>query len=415
MLETRIKRRSQWALIALLGLAVALSHYSTTYVAVTVIGLTIPLQWMLSWLRDIPRVTGAVVIAFTALFAGAVIWYGPVTHSDSHVLEVVQTVQSQGLDLLPNRVPGGGLISDYLQGNARTPIAAGQYAQLVHYSYLREFPFIKPLADASLPQYSLHNSPVPEPPVKWYLGYSILSLSLLIIEQLANFLAAVGALFMIFRRNACGITRQIGLLALATTLLLTVLRFSGTLAVTYGQERAQLQGLVLLAVALCWTLQGFSGAHKRRQTYVLTLVAAGLALVLFNTTYLISAVLGGETSVNLANSGPAFEYFYTTEPEIASAQWLGGNVRSGQLVYSDEYGQVPLLAVTGIQQGLFVDLTPLTINHNAWVYTSTANVVDGRAFALYNEHIASYVFPAGFLSANYNLVYTDGTSEVFHR
>jgi uncharacterized membrane protein len=415
MLDTRIQRRSQWALIALLGLAVALSHYSTTYVAVTVIGLVIPLQWALSWLRDIPRVTGAVAMAFGALFAGTVIWYGPVTHSDSHVLEVVQTVQSQGLDLLPNRVPGGGLISDYLQGNARTPIAAEQYAQLIQASYLVKFPFIKPLADASLPQYRLHNSPVPEPSVKWHLGYSALNLSLLIIEQLANLLAALGALFMILRRNTPGITRQIGLLALAATLLLTVLRFSGTLAVTYGQERAQLQALVLLAVALCWTLQGFSGVHKPRQTYVLTLAAACLATVLFNTTYLVSSVLGGETSVNLANSGPAFEYFYTTAPEIASAQWLGENVRPGQLVYSDEYGQVPLVAVTGMQQGLFVDLTPLTLSQNAWVYASNANVVDRRAFALYNEHIASYVFPAGFLSANFNLVYTDGTSEVFHR
>jgi hypothetical protein len=68
-----------------------------------------------------------------------------------------------------------------------------------------------------------------------------------------------------------------------------------------------------------------------------------------------------------------------------------------------------------MQQGLFVDLTPLTVNQSAWVYASNANIVDGRAFALYNEHIASFAFPAEFFSANFNLVYTDGTSEVFHR
>jgi uncharacterized membrane protein len=415
MLDTRIARRSQWVLIALLGLAVTLSHYSTTYVAITVIGIAIPLQWALSWVRDAPRVTGAVAIAFGALFAGAVIWYGPVTHSDSHVLEVVQTVQAQGLDVLPNRVPGASLITDYLQGNTRTPIQAEQYAQLVHTSYSAKYPFIKPLADASLPQYKLRNSPVPEPPVKWPLGYDALSLSLLIVEQLANILAALGALFMILRRNASIITRQIGLLALATTLLLTVLRFSGTLAVTYGQERAQLEGLVLLAIALCWTLQGISGERKARQARMLTLASGCLAVILFNTTYLVSSALGGETSVNLANSGPAYEYFYTTTPEIASAQWLGENVRPGQLVYADEYGQVPLVAVTGMQQGLFVDLTPLTVNQSAWIYASNTNIVDGRAFALYNERIASFAFPAEFFSANFDLVYTDGTSEVFHR
>ena len=45
MLETKLQRGSQWILITLLGLAMSLSHYSTTYVAITVIGLAIPLQW----------------------------------------------------------------------------------------------------------------------------------------------------------------------------------------------------------------------------------------------------------------------------------------------------------------------------------------------------------------------------------
>ena len=415
MLDTRIQRRSQWALVGLFGVAAALSHYSTTYVAITVIGLMLPLQWTISWFRDIPRITGAVVIAFGAVFAGAVIWYGPVTHSDSHVLEVVQTVQAQGLDFLPNRIPGAGLLSDYLQGNTRTPIPARQYAQLIHTSYSTGFPFIKPFADAELPKYALRNLPVPEPPVKLHPAYDVLALSLLIIEQLVNALAALGALFMILRRNTPVIVRQLGLLALSMTLLLAILRFSGTLAVTYGQERAQLQGLVLLSIAMCWSIQSFSDRRRTWRTRVLILTTSGLAAILINTTYLISVVFGGQTSVNLANSGPAFEYFYTTTPEIASAQWLGENVRPGQLVYADEYGQVPLVAVTGMQRGLFVDLTPLTLNQHAWVYASRTNVIEGRAFALYNEHLATYAFPSNFISTNYNLVYTDGTSEVFHR
>ena len=76
----------RWRLVGLLGVALALSHYSTTYVAITVLGLLLVLQFALSWIRRVPRVTGAVVVAFLATFAGAVIWYGPVTHSDSHLL-----------------------------------------------------------------------------------------------------------------------------------------------------------------------------------------------------------------------------------------------------------------------------------------------------------------------------------------
>ena len=138
-------------------------------------------------------------------------------------------------------------------------------------------------------------------------------------------------------------------------------------------------------------------------------------MVLVSTTYLAGAVLGGGTSANLANSGAAFEYFEITAPELASAQWVGHAVKPGQVVYADEYGQLPLVAATGIQNGLLLDLTPLTLNDHAWVYASRTNVTDGRAFALYNNQFASYVFPANFLIENYDLVYTNGSTEVFHR
>ena len=148
LLETHMERRSQWALIVLLGLAMAVSHYSTTYVAVTILGLTLPLQWAVSWFRDIPRVTGAAAVAFLAVLIGAVLWYVPLTHSDSHLLQVSQTVQAQGLSFLPNRVPGGNFISAYLQGNTKTPIAAAQYQQQIHNYYMFQRPYIKPLTDA---------------------------------------------------------------------------------------------------------------------------------------------------------------------------------------------------------------------------------------------------------------------------
>ena len=415
MLETKLQRGSQWILITLLGLAMSLSHYSTTYVAITVIGLAIPLQWAVSWFRDIPRITGAVAVAFTAALAGAVVWYVPITHSDSHLLQVAQTVQAQGLDLLPNRAPGGSILSAYLQGNVDKTVSATRYAHQIHRYYQFNKPEIIPLDNAGSSQYTLRNSKAPEPPVRWPLGYNALGLGLLLIEQLANILAALGGIFMILRKKASLLARQIGLLALVTTLLLTLIRFSGTLAGAYGQERAQLQGLTLLAISMCWMIQALAERWKLGRSYIFAATAACLAVILINTSYLVAVVLGGAVSANLANSGPAFEYFDITMPEIASAQWLGNAVEPRQLVYSDEYGQLPLAAATNIQDGLMYDLTPLTLNQSAWVYASRTNVVERRAFAVFNGLFASYAFPARFLDENYNLVYTNGSSEVFHR
>ncbi len=82
---------------------------------------------------------------------------------------------------------------------------------------------------------------------------------------------------------------------------------------------------------------------------------------------------------------------------------------------ADEYGQLPLVSVTGLRSGLLLDITPETLSGQAWVYASSTNVIDGRARASYDGHSVSYVFPSGFLTANYDLVYTNGTSEVYHR
>ena len=104
-----------------------------------------------------------------------------------------------------------------------------------------------------------------------------------------------------------------------------------------------------------------------------------------------------------------------TAPELASAAWLGTQMRPGQLVYADEYGQLPLRSVTGIRTGLLLDVTPETLSSHAWVYASRTNVVDGVASAAFQGHSVSYAFPSRFLNANYDLVYTNGSSEVYRR
>jgi uncharacterized membrane protein len=422
MLDARIRRRSQWALVALLGLAMAVSHYSTTYVAITLIGLTLPLQWVLSWFREIPRVTGAVAVAFIAALAGAFIWYGPaVTNFNSGLGPLFHTVGTQGLDVLPNRAHGESLLSAYLQGNTAPPIAAGQYAQLVHASYALHKPYITPLPDAGLRRYALRNAAAPPtPPVRWRAGNSALSAVYLILQQFANVLSAIGALLMALRRKSSVIIWQVGLLALAAVLMLAVLKLSATLADFYNWERALLQVLVVLAITLCWPMQLLDGLRKRYHDNILTVVAASFTVILLCASGLADVALGGGTvgggtDVNLANSGEAFDRFYVTGPELASASWLSKAARPGQLVYADRYAQLRLFAKTGSTLNLLGDVTPQTLNQHAWVYADRTNILDHSAEVLFNNSAVTYMFPAGFLDANYDLVYTNGSSEVLHR
>jgi uncharacterized membrane protein len=415
--DSAIPRRARWALVVLLSLAMVTAHYSTTYVAITVIGLAVVLQWLASRIRrDMPAITGAFAVAFLVSLAGAFVWYGPVTHSAaSELLQLGQSLKANGLDLLPNRAAGQSPVATYLQGNTATPMPAGQYARMVHDHYAASVHYVTPLRAAGLPKYALRGSAPPVPPVRLPAVNGALNLGSLVVQQLVYLLGTIGALLMIVWRRTTVLARQVGVLALATVFLLALIRLSGTLADTYNQERALLQSTAVLAVALFWLVELLAGRGRWRRAVAAVLAAGGLAMMFLTTSGLSGVLFGGGTATNLANSGEDFERYYMTAPELASARWLGRSVQPGQLVYADRYAQLPLDAVAGINRGVLGDVTPLTISEHAWVYAGRANVVDGRGRALFGDHTVTYVFPARFLHANYDLVYTDGSSEVFHR
>jgi uncharacterized membrane protein len=415
LLDRRLRRYPQWALAAVFGAALVLSHYSTTYLAVSLIGISLVLQWGLSWLRQVPRVSGAFAVALVVTLVGAATWYGPVTHSASNLSQFVQSAEGQGFNLLPNRVAGQGIIAAYLQGNTSAPMSAAQYAQAVHQQYVKDKPYVTPLRDAGRPRYALRNSAAPAPPVKSSAGSSAIAAVQVIVQQLEYLLAAVGALMLVLRRRAGVLARQVGLFSLATLLLLVATRLSGTIAAAYNGERAVLQSMVVLVIAVCWPLSELMERGWRWLPVASAAVGAALAVMFMSGSGLAGAALGGGTATNLANSGEDYERFYMTTPELAAAQWVGDVVLPGQLIYADRYGQLPLIAMTGIGRGLMLDVTPMTLDQHAWVYASTTNVVDGRGRAQFNGDDVVYVYPSRFLHENYNLVYTDGSSEVFHR
>jgi hypothetical protein len=257
MLDSGLPRRQQWALVTLLSLALVVSHYSTTYVALLLIGLPLALQWAVSWFRDIPRVTGAVAVSFVAALAGAALWYGPVTASGSGLGSFAQAIHAQGLNVLPGRATSGGLVAAYLQGGTQTPMPVSEYQSLTTKYYQFR---VTPLGESRSPQYDLRAASAPTPAVRQPLAHSGLSLGLLIVEQLVNVLGAIGALLMALRRNVPVVTRQIGLVGVATLVFLTVIRLSSTLAAAYNQERALVQALAIIAITFSWCLQGLPSA-----------------------------------------------------------------------------------------------------------------------------------------------------------
>jgi hypothetical protein len=64
---------------------------------------------------------------------------------------------------------------------------------------------------------------------------------------------------------------------------------------------------------------------------------------------------------------------------------------------------------------MFSDITPETTDAHAWVYATRANIIDNIVESQTGAEAGSYAFPKLFLDSNFDVVYTNGTSEVFHR
>ena len=414
VLDSSQALRARWTFVCLLSLGMVLAHYSTAYLAIPLLAIAAVIQWGTSWFRPVPRIAGVALLACAVSAVGATIWYGSLTHSTSNMTQFVTAAEGQGLNLLPNS--GANVVSTYLQGESNQTYTPAQYQSSIAASYKVNDGFIIPLPNAGQAQYALKPADDPSSPVTWQLGATVFNLADLLLQQLINVLAAVAAAVMALRRKAPLIARQIGLLGLAGMAILILVRVSGTVAEEYNPQRAFLQLLIVLAVGICWLFQLIGAKWARTRLAILTLGAAALGLYMFGTSGVGGIFVGGGTAANLANSGNDYQEFVMTGQDLAAASWVDQTAPIGQFIYADHYAQLRLDTVAGPSlPGVFDAITPETLDQHAWVYASSVNLQHGIVRSLVGSNVTSFAFPSRFLDSNYDVVYTNGSSEVFHR
>ena len=414
VLDAAQSRRVRWVFVVLLSLGMVLSHYSTAYLAITILAIAAVFQLAASWFLKVPRITGAALLAIVVSVAGTTVWYSALTHSTSNLEQFVQTAKGQGLNLLPNQ--GANPLATYLQGQSETQLSPAQYQSYLN-SYVRQNDsFIRPLPDATAPQYELKPAASQTPQVTSASATSAMNLASLLIQQLLNLLAGVCALILALQRKGPVLLRQIGLLGLAGMVILVLARLSGTIAQEYNPERAFLQMMIILAVGVCWLFQRTAERWKWAAPPAVAVSALSFGLFFAGSSGLTGVAFGGGTPANLADTGPDYQEFVKQTPDLAAASWVNQAAPPSQLIYADNYAKLLLNTVSGSdRQGIFDAITPPTIDQHAWVYATGTNLINDVVRSLSDSTSATYAFPLNFLTSNFDLVYTNGSSEVFHR
>jgi uncharacterized membrane protein len=411
--DRAIPRGSRLALIAALGLALVVSHYSTTYLTIAILAVAVVVQAGAGLLRRGRAVTAAVVVALAVTAGGAALWYGAVTDSASNIERFSHSLQEEGFRLLPDRQPGQGILGAYLTGNLGSSISAGEYEALAEEDYAETKPFVVPLPDAASPEYALREAP-PTPGTGSADANRHREDALLVVLQLANVLAVAGALVLVARRRTGGGLRLLAVIALASLVSLAFVRLSGTIAANYNQDRAFLQALIPLAVGLGWMVHALARRIGWPGRLVPAVVALAIAGIAANGAGLAQAALDRPLS-NLAGRGEDYERYFVRGEELASAGWLR-DARSGdELIYADRYGQLRTIAAGIPAQGVFLDVTPRTLDKSAWIFATAVNAGEGRARGRIVNASATYAWPSRFIAEHWNTVYANGRSEVYHR
>lgn len=411
LLDCLLSPRTRSAVVALAGVGLVVSHYSSAYVAVgTLVGAGLIQLVLLAFPRTRVR-SAALLISGVLLGGSAFLWYGPITHSSGNLSQFAASLKTNGLQLNPTQTAGEGVLSTYLNGNVVAGVGPAAFERLAVKDYRQRLAYIHPFKAARDPVYALQPAKVPTAPLRSRAAADALNVIVTATDELLLLLAFLGTIAMLLRKTSSRLERQLGMLATASIGALVVIRFSGTVAQSYNQQRALLQGLIVLAIPAAWIVHRLTDRSLplRRVSGVLGTVL--LAVTFAANTGLGALLAGGGTSLNLSQSGEDFERLYVTRPELAAATWA--NIYAGNgLLYADRYGQLRLFQTSG--HVALTDVTPETLDRDAWIYGSRTNIVLGRARGQVGSYSAIYRWPQSFISRHYDTVFTDGSSEVFH-
>ena len=442
LISTEHGRWQRWGGFSVLGVGTVLSHYSTTYFGIGMLGLALvlrpviegivgPLLRRLTTHRPGPDAPGHVMIPTRGLawppllflVAVAGVWNIPVNHTGT---QLTTTFSSAVHALTGKGGPRAGeaSLSIIRVGRGSTPAQAfhdlatqaGQFRDKNPKAFIGAPPPSRELTPLLAPEQ------LPVTALGRLVGGSARGASL--INRIWRDTAAGGlqVLLAIGLVAALLVRRQRGryfsgdglLLGLASVLLLALQLALPVISLDYGVGRSFMQCLLVLGpFVVLGTMTLARGPLRRWQSGF----AVGVALAFFaSTTGLVPQLLGAYgPQLHLNNSGDYYDRFYLHTPAVAAVEWLKGSVIAGAAVYPDiqtdfDFNNM-IRSLGGIRA--FTNIYPSDIQKNAYVLLGYTNVVDHKFDLTVDGQELWLRYPLALLDAQKDLIYDNGTSRIY--
>jgi len=405
-----------------------LSHYSTTFVALAIMGGVY--VWQLVARRfhratvfDLPEAAGVTLGVVVMLLVSTVFWTGIYTKTGSNItatltnavkslptiLQPKEATDSSAYTLIksinvPNQVQLNNYVtSQHDSAEALAAQAGGFYANAAGY-------VLKSVNQPNLPITALGRLVSKlgvGPGTLVALGKQAYALALQ-----GLILAGTGIVYL--RRRALKLDS--GLRAMAVVGIV-FLGLQALLAfIDYGLFRLLQQELVFLVIpALLGAKQLFAWLRIRRERVWLSIIMGALALSFLVLSGFVSELLGGSVAaLPLSNSGFYYDAYYTSNQDISTFAWIKDNYPAGYPINTDSFTRMKLLANTGITA--LDGITPDQITRQSYVVLTGINVTEDRVGLYYsvNGQLLFYQYPTQFLNSDKNLIYSTNSTRVYH-
>jgi len=405
--DMRLKR---W-FICLLMFGLAVSHYSTTYMAIVVLLVVYVVSKLVMLIRrdslsKVIKSQGYVTWwSIVGLIALSVIWYGPMTHSSSAMAWVsgkheYSTMFSRGKKAFEQK----------FQKNNKQSQDTRAYLESIGAQYRENRGYYQYYADAD-------NSTIQSKKSVEISRPDYLHKAAVLIDALLRYgwwlLGLAGAsvfIYKVFERFEQQ-RLELGLFTALAGVIFIVGHALPGMDALYNITRINQQ--MIMFVALPAVLTGIYLLRHVSEVLQKIVLSSGLALSLFLASGLVTQVLGGSPAANLNNVGGDYQRFYVQKTDVAAASWLGTNMRGDVPVYADRYASLRLIVPTDIKRGIMYDLTPETIAKGSYVYADNTNITDGITVASKDGKSYVYEFPANFLKSHKDLLYSNGNAEIY--
>jgi uncharacterized membrane protein len=235
-------------------------------------------------------------------------------------------------------------------------------------------------------------------------------------EQL--FVAVGFLVFLASRRIRRRVSHELVFLALGSLVMVGLFTIFPALSLDYGALRAFQEALILVAPLLVvGSLAVFSPFGEKWRFRISAVVCLGFFV---STIGLLPQVLGGyPAQLSLNNSGEYYDTYYMHPQDVAAVNWLAGKpgVLPDGLQASLGAGTADMFAfnspatVNGAQY--VEDLYPVLIKNSSWVLLNYSIVHTGRAPLDSDGELIFYAYPKQLLEDNKNLVYNNGGDEIY--